>query len=64
MKKELTNLPIRQSSQQDIRDVINEFFKKSIRPTDKEFAPLYVKLLAHLIASIGEGEPAGKMIRS
>ncbi|AAZ13215.1 Eukaryotic translation initiation factor 4 gamma type 5 [Trypanosoma equiperdum] len=64
MKKELTNLPIRQSDDEEIEEVIRVIFHKSIQPEDSIFVQLYVKLIAHLISSIGDNEPAGRRIRS
>jgi hypothetical protein len=64
MKKELTDLPIRQSTEEEINEVIKVFFNKSTKPEDSCFTDLYVQLIAHLISSIGEKEPAGRMIRS
>lgn len=64
MKAELTALPIRQSTEEEINEVIKVFFNKSTKPEDSCFTLLYVQLIAHLIGSIGEKEPAGRMIRS
>ncbi|ESL09461.1 hypothetical protein TRSC58_02816 [Trypanosoma rangeli SC58] len=64
MKKELTNLPIRQSTDKEIQDVIQVIFNKSIQPEDSIFVPYYVKLVVSLINDIGEGEPAGRLIRN
>lgn len=64
MKKELTDLPIRQSTQEEIDEVIKVFFNKSTKPEDSCYTHLYVQLIAHLISSVGEREPAGRMIRS
>nr|CCC92206.1 conserved hypothetical protein [Trypanosoma congolense IL3000] len=64
MKKELTDLPIRQSDDEEIEEVIRVIFHKSIQPEDSIFVQLYVKLIAHLISSIGDNEPAGRYIRS
>lgn len=63
MQTELTNLPIRQSTEEEIRAVVDVFFKKCTRPEDSRYMPLYVKLISYLISSIGESEPAGRMIR-
>ncbi|CCW71362.1 unnamed protein product [Phytomonas sp. Hart1] len=63
MQKELTDLPIRQSTEAEIREVINIFFGKCTRPEDTRFTPLYVDLISHLISTIGDQEPAGRMIR-
>ncbi|KAL7703134.1 eukaryotic translation initiation factor 4 gamma [Lotmaria passim] len=64
MKEELTDLPIRQSTEEEINEVIKVFFNKSTKPEDSCFTSLYVQLIAHLISSIGEREPAGRMIRT
>ncbi|EKG08349.1 hypothetical protein TCSYLVIO_000504 [Trypanosoma cruzi] len=64
MKEELTNLPIRQSTDKEIQDVIQVIFNKSIQPEDSIFVPYYVKLVVSLINDIGEGEPAGRFIRN
>ncbi|KAG5484243.1 hypothetical protein CUR178_07399 [Leishmania enriettii] len=64
MKKELTDLPIRQSTKEEIDEVIKVFFNKSTKPEDSCYTHLYVQLIAHLISSIGEREEAGRMIRS
>ncbi|CCW63564.1 unnamed protein product [Phytomonas sp. EM1] len=63
MQKELTDLPIRQSTEAEIRDVINVFFGKCTRPEDTRYTPLYVQLISHLISTIGDQEAAGRMIR-
>lgn len=63
MKQELIDLPIRQSTEEEIREVINTFFRKCTRPEDTRYTPLYVELIHHLISTIGEHEPAGRMIR-
>lgn len=64
MKVELKELPIRQSTEAEINEVIKVFFNKSTKPEDSCFTDLYVQLIAHLISSIGEKEPAGRMIRN
>ncbi|CAJ1018626.1 putative MIF4G domain containing protein [Leishmania utingensis] len=64
MKKELTDLPIRQSTKEEIDEVIKVFFNKSTKPEDSCYTNLYVQLIAHLISSIGEREEAGRMIRN
>lgn len=64
MKKELTDLPIRQSTKEEIDEVIKVFFNKSTKPEDSCYTHLYVQLIAHLISSIGEREEAGRMIRN
>lgn len=64
MKKELTDLPIRQSTDEEIQQVIQVIFNKSIDPDDHPFVPFYVKLVAHLINDIGEDEVAGRRIRN
>lgn len=63
MQTELTDLPIRQSTEEEIDEVIRVFFNKSTRPEDSRYTPLYVNLISHLITTIGEHEPAGKAIR-
>ncbi|EPY33858.1 hypothetical protein STCU_01908, partial [Strigomonas culicis] len=64
MKKELTDLPIRQSTEEEIGEVIRVFFTKATRPEDSQYTALYVKLLHHLVSTIGESENAGKFIRT
>ncbi|KAH9598399.1 MIF4G-like [Trypanosoma melophagium] len=64
MKKELTDLPIRQSTDEEIQQVIQVIFNKSIQPEDSIFVPHYVKLVSHLISDIGENEAAGRHIRN
>lgn len=64
MKKELTDLPIRQSTDEEIQKVIQVIFNKSIDPDDGPFVPYYVKLVVHLISDIGENETAGRLIRN
>lgn len=61
MQKELTALPIRQSTQEEITEVINVFFGKSTQPEDSRYTPLYVNLLVYLIDNIGSEK--GEMIR-
>eukprot|EP00796_Vickermania_ingenoplastis_P009553 gene9553-6709_t len=63
MKTALTDLPIRQSTEEEIHEVINVFFRKSTQPEDKRYTPLYVNLVVYLIESIGKESPAGSMIR-
>ncbi|KPA76054.1 putative eukaryotic translation initiation factor 4 gamma [Leptomonas pyrrhocoris] len=63
MKQELIELPIRQSTDDEINEVIKVFFNKSTKPEDSCFTDLYVQLIAHLISTIGEKEQAGRTIR-
>lgn len=62
MQRSLTDLPIRQSTEEEIHEVINVFFSKSTRPEDSRYTPLYVNLVVHLIDSIGT-DRAASMIR-
>lgn len=63
MRKALTDLPIRQSSKEEIHEVIDVFFTRSTRPEDSRYTPLYVNLIVYLIEKVGK-ENAGEMIRT
>ena len=53
---ELTNLPIRQSEDEEIQEIINVFFKKAIRPEDSIYAPQYARLITALVRNIEQQE--------
>lgn len=61
MQTSLMALPIRQSTKEEIKEVINVFFSKSTQPEDSRYTPLYVTLIVYLIENIGSD--AGELIR-
>lgn len=61
MQRSLLALPIRQSTKEEIKEVINVFFSKSTQPEDSRYTPLYVNLIVYLIDNIGSS--TGEMIR-
>ena len=63
MRDELLQLPIRQSDEEDIRQVIDSFFRKSIRPEDAPYTEYYVNLIGDLIEHMGRKDPVGISIR-
>lgn len=56
IEEELKNLPIRQSEDSEIAEIINVFFKKAIRPEDSIYAPQYARLISALVKHIEEKE--------
>jgi hypothetical protein len=63
VRGELLALPIKQSEQSEIDEVVKTFFRKSIRPEDQLFSEYYTRLIVDLIQYVGAKEHAGQMIR-
>ena len=60
VKEELLNLPIRQSTDADIEEVVATFFKKAINPEDSLILDLYVRLIVDLLEFVTRREEEEK----
>ena len=60
VKEELLNLPIRQSTDADIEEVVATFFKKAITREDSLFLDLYVRLIVDLLEDVKRKEEEKK----
>eukprot|EP00672_Neobodo_designis_P013764 CAMPEP_0174854710 /NCGR_PEP_ID=MMETSP1114-20130205/31907_1 /TAXON_ID=312471 /ORGANISM="Neobodo designis, Strain CCAP 1951/1" /LENGTH=785 /DNA_ID=CAMNT_0016089421 /DNA_START=41 /DNA_END=2398 /DNA_ORIENTATION=- len=62
MKKELFDLPIRQSTDEEITDVVHMMYTKAVRPEDELYTELYANLMSDLVKHTGV-QNVGKTIR-
>lgn len=62
LKKELLDLPIRQSTEEEVIEVVNTMYNKAVRPEDAPFVELYAKLMGDLVINCNV-EGVGKTIR-
>jgi hypothetical protein len=62
LKKELLELPIRQSTDDEITDVVKMMYNKAVRPEDELYTELYANLMADLVQHTGV-QGVGKTIR-
>jgi hypothetical protein len=62
VKQELLKLPIRQSADDEVVEVVDTMYTKAVRPEEGPFAGLYAKLMADLVVSCGV-DSVGRTIR-
>lgn len=64
LKEELLALPIRQSEEGEITEVVKVMYEKAVRPEDELYVELYARLMADLVSHYVEQKSnVGQMIR-
>lgn len=62
MKEKLVELPVRQSTDEEVTDVVKMMYTKAVRPEDELYTELYARLMADLVQHTGV-HGVGKTIR-
>jgi hypothetical protein len=63
MRNEFFDLPVRQSTREEIAEVVRVFFKTAIEPQQTPYAELYVRLIVDLMEKNGPKAESSKLIR-